>query len=170
MAVIKPMAAPAWRDAPGGVRVLIRTGPTEALSAARRASRAAVTEDPAADPYLHFVLGACLWATQDWAGVEQLVASPDASGDEAVQPAPFSRDLLSDLLRQDPDLYDWYEAEVVGPLLGLLSEKNGSRPSANGTSPTEGPNTAPTAPSPAPTPVPTGSTPPPPTPDSASGS
>lgn len=165
MAVIRPVAAPAWRDAPGGVRVLIRTGPTEALSAARRASLAAVTRDPAADPYLHFVLGASLWATQDWAGVEQLV-----DGDEAVQPAPFSRELLSDLLRQDPDLYDWYEAEVVGPLLELLSEKNGSRPSANGTSPTEGPNTAPTAPGPAPTPALTGSTRPKPTPDSASGS
>ncbi len=165
MAVIRKLADPAWRDAPGGIRVLIRSGPTEALSAARRASRAAVTADASADPYLHFVVGAALWSTQDWQGVEQLTDDEDG-----VAPAPFSRDLLTDLLRGDPELYDWYESEVVGPLLELLSEKNGSRPSASGTSPTEGPSTVATAPSPAPTPAPTTSTPPIPTPDSASGS
>lgn len=165
MALIRKLADPAWCDAPGGIRVLIRSGPTEALSAARRASRAAATSDDGADPYLHFVVGAALWSTQDWEGVEQLV-----SGEDKVAPAPFSRELLADLLRQDPELFDWYEAEVVGPLLELLSEKNGSRPSVTGTSPTEGPSTAETAPSPAPTPAPTGSTRRKPTPDSASGS
>lgn len=165
MALVRKLADPAWRDAPGGIRVLIRSGPTEALSAARRASRAAVTADAEADPYLHFVVGAALWSTQDWEGVEQLTDDEDT-----VAPAPFSRDLLADLLRQDPDLFDWYDAQVVVPLMELLSEKNGSRPSANGTSPTEGPSTAAAAPSPAPTSAPTTSTPPTPTPDSGSGS
>lgn len=148
MMQIKPLPGPQWRDVAEGIRIEFRSGPTEALNAARRGARLSTFQDVPVDPEFAFVAGAVVWGATAWEGV----GDPHWTGDDPAECplAPLTPDNIIMLLQQRPDIFDNVAVFYVDPLMELLSEKNGSRPSPNGTS-AAGPDSATPAAKPVPT-------------------
>lgn len=128
---ITPLAEPQWQtlapakgDLPA-IEVQLKPVGTSILHAARRQVREALDADENADTRFAFLVGAVLQGAVAWKGVG------DASGAEL---GLLDLDQLSLLLEKRPDIYLKLDDCYVEEALELLSEKNGSSPSLNGTS------------------------------------
>ncbi|WP_354088644.1 hypothetical protein [Brevundimonas faecalis] len=67
-------------------------------------------------------------------------------GDEKGRPLPYPRPLqVHRLLKQSPTIFDYFDKDYANTVFALLSEKNGSSPSPNGSSAREADPTAGTA-------------------------
>ncbi|WP_312065149.1 hypothetical protein [Brevundimonas sp.] len=128
---ITPPAAPQWEtlapakgDLPA-IEVQLKPVGTSTLNAARRQVREALQADENADTRFAFLLGAVMQGAVAWKGVG------DAEG---AALSSLDIDQLALLLEKRPDIYLKLDDCYVDEALELLSEKNGSSPSLNGTS------------------------------------
>lgn len=101
-----------------GLKLLVRFGPSEALTFARRHARMMLAANDRTDPEFAFVAGIAIWAVIDWQGV----GGPDLDSDE---PAPLQADGLIALLRARPDVYEAFDRDYVDGVLAARDEKKG---------------------------------------------
>lgn len=136
---LTPCPVPEWKTVAAAtatepaIRIQFRTGPTEALNAAKRHVRAMAEEDPDTDRDFAFIVGCVAWGAVAWEGIG--LPLPEG-GDPAAapEPAPLTIDNLTMLLRHRPDIYAKVDREYVDAVVEAMSEKNEYAPLQTGTS------------------------------------
>ena len=130
--------APVWIVPKEGVRLCVRPLSRGGWAFAVRAARAQLVKPPVEGAALQldeseaaivrsgeaFTIAAAQFCITEWEGV----------GDADGAPVPPSAETISQLLAQDADVYDAFEAAVVVPAMERNLAGNGSAPSPSGSS------------------------------------